>query len=126
MNYIKKALVLAVIVLPFAGCHNDKADKLYPTPGVVVCDTTNVKYASDIKPIFDAKCNTSGCHNTGGLGGYDFTTQAGIQPVALNGKIVGSINWSTGFSAMPKNLPKLSQCEIDKITRWINQGALNN
>lgn len=122
---MKKIWITAVIALAFAGCYNDKADKLYPSPGVVVCDTTNVTYAHDIKPIFDAKCSIVGCHDAAtNAGGYNFSTQSGIQTPALNGKIVNSINWIN--SPMPKNLPKLPQCEIDKITRWANQGALNN
>lgn len=122
---MKKILSFAVIALAFIGCYNDKQDKLYPMPGVVVCDTSNVKYATDIKPIFAAKCNTPGCHDAASMGGgYNFTTHAGIQTPALNGKIVNSINWIS--SPMPKNLPKLSQCEIDKITSWVNKGALDN
>lgn len=124
---MKKLIAIGAIAMITAGCYNDKADKLYPSPGTVVCDTTTVTYTDDIKPIFEAKCNTPGCHDAGAIaGGYNFTTQAGIQVPALNGRIVGCINWASGFSAMPKGLPKLQQCEIDKITRWVNQGALNN
>lgn len=124
---MKKLIVVAGIAIATAGCYNDKYDKLYPATGSVVCDTTTVTYAGDISPILTAKCNTVGCHDAATIsGGYNFTTHAGTQPGALNGKIVGCINWAAGFSAMPKNLPKLSPCEINKITRWVNQGALNN
>jgi len=109
-----------------AGCYNDKYDKLYPT-GTVVCDTATVSFATDIKPLLTAKCGTTGCHNAAtASAGYDFTTHTGAQPAALNGKLLGSVNWSPGFNAMPQNLPKLAQCEIDKLTRWVHQGALNN
>lgn len=108
-----------------AGCYNDKYDQLYPT-GTAVCDTTTVSYAADVQPILTAKCNTAGCHDATASGGYTLTTHAGAQTAAGSGKLLGSINWTAGFSAMPKNLPKLSDCEINKITRWVNQGALNN
>lgn len=123
---MKKLLAIAALALVTAGCYNDKYDKLYPV-GSVVCDTTTVSYTADVRPILDAKCATAGCHDAGtGAGGYDFSTHATTQPSATNGKLVGTVNWTAGFSAMPKNQPKLSQCEINKITRWANQGALNN
>lgn len=122
---MKKIIAIAALTIIVTGCYNDKGDKLYPSPGTVVCDTTNITYANDIKPIFAAKCNTAGCHASAVTGGgYDFTSHTGIQPTALSGQIVNSINWVG--NPMPKNLPKLSQCEIDKITRWVNQGALDN
>lgn len=125
---MRKILTIAIGALALAGCYNDSYEELYPM-GTAVCDTMTVTYAKDIKPILDSKCATSGCHDAASApasGGYDLSAYAGAQPIALNGKMVGSINWKAGFSAMPKNLPKLSQCEIDKISRWVNQGALNN
>jgi hypothetical protein len=123
---MKKLIAIIGLALVVSGCYNDKYDKLYPI-GTVACDTSTVTFAADILPIFNAKCNTSGCHDAAtNSGGYTYTTHAGAQPGALNGKILGTINWSAGYSAMPKNLPKLSTCEINKISRWINQGALNN
>lgn len=122
----KVRTVLAVLcIAAFTGCYNDKFETLYPL-GTVVCDTTNVSFATDLKPILTAKCNISGCHNTAASTGYDLTTYDGLKVIADNGKLLGSINWTTGFSAMPKSLPKLSTCEINKFTRWVNQGKLNN
>ena len=123
---ITKLVAFFLPAVIMASCYNDKYDKLYPT-GTVACDTTTVTYAADIQPIFNAKCNTVECHDAAtASGGYTFMTHAGAQPAALNGKLMGSITWSVGFSAMPKNLPKLPDCEINKIRRWVNQGALNN
>lgn len=122
---LAKLTALLVPAALIAGCYNDKYDKLYPT-GTVTCDTATVSYAADVQPILTAKCNTAGCHDATASAGYMLTTHAGSQAVAATGKLLGTINWTTGFSAMPKNLPKLSDCEINKITRWVNQGALNN
>ncbi|MBX2906430.1 MAG: hypothetical protein KF744_10360 [Taibaiella sp.] len=122
---IAKLIAFLLPAAIVAGCYNDKYDKLYPT-GTVACDTSTITYASDIQPIFNAKCNTAGCHDATASGGYTLTTHAGSQVAVNSGKLLGSVTWTTGFSAMPKNLPKLSDCEINKITRWINQGAPNN
>ncbi len=89
------------------------------------CDTNSFTYAAAIKPLLDSKC--VGCHNSGSLGGgVNFATFATTQPVALNGKLYGSVAHQSGYSPMPKNLAKLSDCEIRQLQRWIQAGALNN
>lgn len=37
-----------------------------------------------------------------------------------------TITHSNGYSAMPKNGNKLSQCNIAQFKRWIDQGMPNN
>ena len=73
----------------------------------------------------DAKC--SGCHNRANLGGnIDVSTYNAFKVVALNGKLYGSVAHQTGYSPMPKNAAKLSDCEIRQIQKCIHAGVLNN
>jgi len=127
---MKKLFIIAGLALVAAGCYNDKGDKLYPSPAAAVCDTTTITFSAHVLPIFNASCNLSGCHNTAGApssGGYDLSSYADARRAAVTGnKLLGDIRWESGHSPMPKGLPKLSDCEINKITRWVNQGALNN
>lgn len=89
------------------------------------CDTTQFTYAAVVKPMLDNKC--VGCHKAGSLGGnVDLSTYTGTRVVALNGKLVGSIMHQVGYSAMPKNMAKLSDCEITQVRKWVTAGALNN
>jgi uncharacterized membrane protein len=89
------------------------------------CDSAVFTYSGAIKSTIQNKC--VGCHNPASLGGsIDLSTYAGVKTVALNGKLFGSIAQVTGFSAMPKNSAKLSDCEIRQIQKWINAGAINN
>ncbi|MFZ9387595.1 MAG: hypothetical protein ACO25B_06910 [Chitinophagaceae bacterium] len=89
------------------------------------CDTAVFTYSGAVKPIMDYKC--AGCHNPSNLGGnIDVSTYTGLRIVALNGKLYGSVSHQTGYSPMPKNSPKLSDCEIRQIQKWITAGALNN
>lgn len=125
---MKKILIIAVLSIAITGCYNDKADKLYPVAATVTCDTTTITYAHDILPIITAKCNIAGgCHDAQGAAtsNFDFTQYQPLNDVA-NNQLLGDIRWESGHNPMPKGLPKLSDCEIDKITRWVNQGALNN
>ena len=89
------------------------------------CDTAVFTYSAAIKNIIQNKC--AGCHNPSSLGGnVDLSTHGGVKIVALDGKLYGSITQQTGYSPMPKNSAKLSDCEIKQIQKWINAGSPNN
>lgn len=92
---------------------------------VASCDTAVFTYSGAVKPIMETKC--AGCHNPANLGGnIDLSTYNAVKVVALNGKLYGSVAQQTGYSPMPKNSAKLSDCEIRQIQKWINVGSLNN
>lgn len=89
------------------------------------CDTTIFTFSRTIKPIMDNKC--VGCHNPSTLGGnIDVSTYNSVRLIALNGKLYGSVAHQGGYSPMPKNSAKLSDCEIRQIQKWISAGSLNN
>ena len=89
------------------------------------CDANVFTYSGAIKPLLDTKC--VGCHSTASPGGnIILSTHTAVRTVALNGKLYGSIAHQAGFSPMPKNAPKLKDCEITQVQRWIAAGALNN
>lgn len=92
---------------------------------IAACDTAVFTFSSAVKKIMDTKC--VGCHNPTNLGGnIDLSTYTGVKAVALNGKLYGSVAQQSGYSPMPKNSTKLSDCEIRQIQKWINAGAPNN
>ncbi len=126
---MKKLLVIIGLLLILGSCVNDKYNTLFPAQ--TSCDTTTVTYSKDIAPIIAANCAISGgCHDAAGalISGHDYTTYAGVAAVASYNFIVTDINWIpvAGHTDMPKNGIKLSGCDIDKITRWVNEGAPNN
>ncbi len=132
---MKRSVIIGLVciaIIAINSCSNNKYDKLYPitTTQVVTCDTSTISYSKDIVPIVQNYCYTpgAGCHDAYGAAtsGYNFTTYAGIQGVSLSRLLLGDINWASGNNEMPKNAAKLSACDINKFTRWINQGALNN
>lgn len=89
------------------------------------CDVTNVSFSGFVQPILTTNC--VGCHSGGApSGGITLNTHAGIQSVALSGRLYGAISHSTGFQPMPRGSAKLAQCTIDKIKSWIDEGAQNN
>lgn len=119
---IKYCLMTMVLATVMSSCYYDVEEELYPG---MACDTANVSYAEDIVPILTANCYV--CHsqaiNTANitLEGYQ-----NLLEYVNNGRLLGAIKHEVGFSPMPKNAPKLVECNIEKIETWINAGAPNN
>ncbi len=89
------------------------------------CNTSNMKFSTDIVPILQANCNS--CHNTARpAAGVNTENYNGVKAIADNGLFIGTITHATGFSPMPKGKPKLADCDINKIKAWIAQGTKNN
>jgi len=78
---------------------------------------SGVSYEASIKSIIENNCAISGCHN--GSVSPNLTSFSTIQSRA------SSIKTKTGNKSMPKG-SSLSQQQIDLISCWVNDGALNN
>jgi hypothetical protein len=106
------------------GCSYDKEELLYPE--LFSCDTTAVvKYSSTVLPIMTASCYE--CHT--GLfpsGAIRLDNYADLRVYALDGRLFGTITHNGSYPAMPRNAPKLDNCKIASIKRWIDAGAQNN
>lgn len=124
-KYISRATVVLSITL-FAGCYYDKEELVYPPTTGTSCDTTAVKYSTDIVNILQSNC--LGCH--GGTasfgGGNKLDTYASLKTYANSGALLGAITHSPGYPAMPPSGTKLPDCNIAKIRTWIRNGAPNN
>jgi len=91
------------------------------------CDTVNMKYSTNVVPILTSNCYR--CHgvstNSGSFGivleGYN-----NIKPYAESGTLIGVITHASGFLPMPQDGGKLSDCNINIIRSWINNGIQNN
>lgn len=90
-----------------------------------MCDSSVFTYNGAVRNIITNKCQ--GCHSgTTASGGVDLSSYTSVKTYATNGRLWGSVNHSAGFSPMPKNAAKLSNCELTQIRKWIDAGALNN
>ncbi len=72
-------------------------------------------YETDIKPLVLSKC--ASCHPSAG-GPGDYSVSADVKAVVNNGKFENRV-------LIKKDMPPsgLSQSELDKIQRWMDQGA---
>jgi cytochrome c553 len=95
-----------------------------------VCDTSAaMSYSNDIVPILSANC-TNGCHDDIGLG-HSLLTVADVQNdsfiVFSNvSYLVYSLVDTVPTRRMPLGRPRLSDCQVAKIRRWVTEGAQDN
>ncbi|MEI6950205.1 c-type cytochrome [Paraflavisolibacter sp. H34] len=122
-------LTITISGLIFVACSKDDEQTVSqpdtPAGGGNTCVTANMKFSTDIKPILQANCFA--CHGNGlTRDGVNLDTYANVKTVADNGRLVGAITHASGFTPMPRNAPKLSDCDISKIQAWIAQGTKDN
>jgi hypothetical protein len=121
------SILIAIAVLTISSCYYDKADLLYGGANAGPCtdSTGTVSYSQKVVPMLQQYCYS--CH-TGAFpsGNQLMGTYAADKAMAQNGKLFGTINYSSGFSPMPKGMAKMSNCQIATIKKWIDAGMLNN
>ena len=124
---VKYPLPLLVALITLGSCYYDKEDLLYPpVTSTSTCDTvTATSYSQKVVPLFQQYCYS--CHSGG-------SPSAGIQmgdynsdkAIATGGRLLGTLNHQSGYSAMPQNAAKLSDCQIAIIKQWMDAGTPNN
>ncbi|GAA3921917.1 cytochrome c [Hymenobacter algoricola] len=108
-----------------SSCTYDNGEDFLASRPVVSCDSTAVTYGVTISAIMDRNCRT--CHSQQSpSSGINLNDYAQVKRIADNGRLVGSITHTPGFVAMPQNTPKLSDCDVNRIKKWVASGAPNN
>jgi len=118
MKNLFKLLCIVWIVVIAISCTSDNFEDYYE---MLDCETANISFSSDIKPIIDTNCAVSGCHVTGtGLPSWE--TYANISANA------GKIASRTAAGEMPPSISgkSLTIEQVQKIQCWVGSGAPNN
>jgi hypothetical protein len=126
MKLILSLLILMICMVTVNSCYYDKEDLLYGSNNAPCTDTTGtISYTQKVVPVLQQYCYS--CH-TGSFpsGGIMMGTYATDKAIAQNGKLHGSISYSAGYSPMPKGMPKLNNCQVAVIKKWVDAGMLNN
>jgi hypothetical protein len=118
------SVILLVSLLFLGGCYYDVEEELYPA-SVNACDTAQVTYSLTIKPIIDQYCNS--CHSAAiQQGSVILETHTALLAYVNSGQLLGAVKHQSGFSPMPQGGAKLSDCNILKIEKWVQSGAMND
>ncbi len=108
-------------------CYYDSEEFLYPEINNQ-CDTSNVTFSDAVQPVLSQYCYS--CHSNttaAALGGnIKLEDYSEVKIEADNGRLLGAIDHSPGYSAMPKGAGKLNDCSISLFRIWIDNGAPNN
>jgi len=126
MKIILSFFVIILFMVSVSSCYYDKEELLYWGNNVPCTDTAGtVSYAQKVVPLFQQYCYNchSGSFPSGNIVMGTYTTDKAI---AQNGKLYGSINHSAGYVAMPEGMPKLSNCQIAVVKKWVDSGTPNN
>lgn len=116
-------------LLMLGACKYDNEEDLYGKTNnpVADCDTSLVRFSSDIKTIINVGCIE--CHGKEPLGdAAPYTNYDEIKKYLDTKKQVflESITHTGSADPMPDGRAKLPDCEINKIVKWVNNGYPNN
>ncbi|MEX1188781.1 MAG: hypothetical protein WED33_05940 [Bacteroidia bacterium] len=117
-------------IVSLSGCYYDVEEELYPdSQNPQTCDTSNVRYAVEVKTILDARCNSTSCH--GGVSapsGIRLDNYADIKTYIdqIGSRLLSSIEQNGNASSMPQGQPRIPDCDINQIRIWINSGYPEN
>ncbi len=122
MNRFSRPAFVAISLTVIFGFQLSCADHNFPS---YVCPDNEVSYLEDVKPIVEAKCGITGCHN-GSLGAErNWLDFGAFQAKAQNGNVK---NYVINRIMPPAHSPNggLSQDQINAIACWVDEGAPNN
>ena len=117
----------AFLALAVSSCYYDEV--LEPLEPAV---TGEVSFSKDIVPLLNKSCNTSGCHNTGGIK-PDLTAAKAYDALTIGNYISVSspenselYQWIRGKRGTPMPLSGPDATINAAVLAWIKQGAKNN
>lgn len=117
---MRKLYLLGSLALIFAACSSENVEDLSDD-----CKTREITYQSEMESLISSNCATAGCHvGPNGIGGLDLSTFNDVKQIAATGQLLGRVTGSNGNIMPPSG--QLGQCEIKKITAWVQDGAPEN
>lgn len=90
------------------------------------CDLENVTFSQTVFPILQNNACV-GCHSGASpSGGVLLDNYDAVATAANSGRLMGAIRHLSGYIPMPPSGNQISQCHIDQIQKWIDNGIPNN
>ena len=119
---MKKILIVFISVF-LVHCTEDVEEEIYPCSSF-----RDVSYSGDIVPILTSNCYV--CHAADKAPDFAKGNVLDEYEKLLirveNGKLICAIKHLDCNPNMPFGRDKLSDCIINEIDTWVNEGALNN
>jgi hypothetical protein len=126
---MKIGMILLGLLAVISSCQKEKSNVLASSINTAICDTSQVSYQKDIKPILSKNCYNCHAGSSPLVGNIDFSDYSQISSLASDSPyyIYNVITYNPRFKKMPP-LPatKLDTCDILKIKKWTEAGAPDN
>jgi hypothetical protein len=124
---ISLSVIATLLILMWSACYYDEV-----VPGASIADVGQISFTTDIIPIFNASCNMSGCHNTGGQA-PDLSASNAFNALT-NGGYINTSNasaselykWMNNEESLSMPLSGPNATYNAKVLAWIEQGGSNN
>lgn len=89
------------------------------------CTDTLVSFQNNIQPILNNDCVS--CHSGSNAdGNVRLDNYNDVKIYMLNGSLMGTVNHSPGFIAMPLGEEKWNECKLTTFQIWKDEGTQNN
>lgn len=89
------------------------------------CKEDSVSFQNNVLPILNMDCNS--CHaGPNAEEGVELTDYTNVQLYAGSGDLMGVLDHVSGLAPMPYGKPKLNDCKIETIRKWIEEGMQDN
>jgi len=112
---------LVLIVITISSCTYNSEEDLYPEVPI----EDDISYLTDVLPIIETNCY--GCHDAVAMnGGINLEGYDNLVIRVEEGSLLGSIKHEADWLAMPLSASKLSDSQISKIEKWVEDGYPNN
>ncbi len=130
------SVLIFALLLAASSCVYQNEEVLYPEPPpseepdpdpVDTCGLpVVVSYQTHVLPLLE-KHYCVACHETSDpAGGITLEGYGRVTPYIEDGSLLGSIRHETGFESMPRDYPRMPDCEVELIAKWIAEGYPNN
>jgi hypothetical protein len=114
--------ILTVTAMAFISCSDDGGSNQQYIDAAD-CTGVSAAYATDVAPILNARCATSGCHSaTSAREGLDLSGYASSKAAFDDFAILCSVNFDSGCNRMPQGGSQLSDSDILTLTCWAKNG----
>lgn len=120
---VMKPYLFITLLFAAVACSSDNEEDLTPNGennSDDPCNTEAITYENGISTFLTENCNMSGCHNAGG--GRSLATYNEVMTYVNNGTFRNRV-------IVQQNMPpagNLTDCELQQVEAWLDDGAPEN